>query len=292
MKKILFLFAIAAFAFWGCDYVVTPNQPHTVVIPTSDTVRKIFIEDFTGHTCPNCPKASRKLDSLRAAFPERIIGMAVHIAYFAEPCDSNPHYPPAGALPGTFLEDFRTAEDADYESIYSCSSWPYPNGILNRKPDPINGSLPTAYDDWGTSAAVLLQDSMTAYLKITPSYTSSSRTLNVSVTGEFLCDTTGSYNIALYLVEDGLIASQTDGNVINNSYVFNDVFRGCINSPGFISGQTISTPTTITGHTPISYTFNNFHVNSNFVDSNCKIIAVLINNADRGVLQAAECNLQ
>ncbi|HET7002788.1 MAG TPA: Omp28-related outer membrane protein, partial [Puia sp.] len=76
------------------------------------------------------------------------------------------------------------------------------------------------------------------------------------------------------------------------NYIFDDVFRGCINSPGTISGQAITTPATITGHTPINYTFNGFQVSSNFNDANCKIIAVLINNADRGVLQAAECNLQ
>lgn len=70
----------------SCDYVVAPNQVGTVTVPLSDTVRKIFIEDFTGHTCPNCPTAARMLDSLGDAYPTQIIGMGVHIDYYAEPC--------------------------------------------------------------------------------------------------------------------------------------------------------------------------------------------------------------
>ncbi len=288
MKKSFLFFAIASLSIMGCDKIELPNQPHTVVIPTNDTIRRIFIEDFTGHICQNCPKAARKLDSLKAAYPERIIGMAVHIDYFAGPCPPNPM--PAGSIAGTFSEDFRTPENADYESIYTCSNWSYPNGLINRI-----GLTPVAYDDWPTTAVTLLADSMTAYIKINPNYNSSSRTLNVSVTGEFLCDTTGTYNIALYLVENGLHGSQVDitaSGGIDNNYTFNEVFRGCINSPGTISGQQISTPTNITGHTPINYTSPAFNVSANFNAANCKIIAILINNTDRGVLQAAECNLQ
>lgn len=290
MKKIFSLVAISSIFIWGCDKVDIPQQHFTVVIPTSDTIRKIFIEDFTGHTCPNCPSAARKLDSLKAAYPERVIGMAVHIDFWAEPCDSNPHYPPAGALPGTFQEDFRvTAEDADYESIFQCSQWAFPNGLINRV-GPTND-----INIWPSTVATLLADSMSAYIKITPSFNSTTRILNVSVTGEFLCDTTGTYNIALYLVEDGLTGSQTDNTLpsgINNNYTFNDVFRGCINSPGTISGQQLTLPSSIQSHTSISYTSPAFNVSSNFNAANCKIIAILINNADRGVLQAAECNLQ
>jgi hypothetical protein len=288
MKKVFPYIAVLSLLFMSCDKVLIPQQPHTVVIPTNDTIRKIFIEDFTGHTCPNCPLAARKLDSLKAAYPEQVIGMAIHIDFFSIPCPPNPL--PAGALVGTFGEDFRTTENADYESIYTVSSWAFPSGLINR-----NGTAPIDQSAWSPIVASLLADSMTAYIKINPTFNSSSGVLNVTVTGEFLCDTTGSYNIALYLVESDLHGSQVDNTLsggIDNNYTFDDVFRGCINSPGTISGETITLPATITGHTPINYTSPSFTVNSNFNPANCKIIAILINNADRGVLQAAECDLQ
>ncbi len=291
MKKVISIAAVfSILIFAGCDKVLIPQQPRTVVIPTNDTIRKIFIEDFTGHTCQNCPAAADTLEAIKAAYPERIIAMAVHIDYFAIPCPPNPM--PPGALAGTFTEDFRTAENADYEAIYTSSNWAYPTGIINRMPDPINASLPTPIGAWASAAATILEDSMTAYIKINPSYNSSTRVLNVTVTGEFLCDTTGSYNIALYLVEDDLHGSQVDGSTIDNNYTFDHVFRGCINSPGFISGEPVTLPGIISGHTPINYTSPAFVVSPNFNAAKCHIIAILINNADRGVLQAAEADLQ
>lgn len=291
MKKVFSLVAAVAILALGCDKVLIPQQEHVVVVPTNDTIRKIFIEDFTGHLCQNCPAAARTLDSIKAAFPEQVISMAVHSTYWAEPCDGSPP-PPTGAT-ATFLDDFRTSENADYESIYTISNWNYPTGLINRT---LSNGDPWGVGDWPSTTASLLQDSMTAYLHINPTYNSTTRVLNVTVTGEFLCDTTGSYNIALYLTESGIVGGQIDLTVqpdhIVNNYTFNDVFRGCINTPGLISGEQITLPTNIEGHTPINYTSPSFIVNSNFNAANCKIIAILINNADRGVLQAAEVDLQ
>jgi hypothetical protein len=292
MKKVVSAIAVLSILFAGCDKVLIPQQEHTVVVPTSDTIRKIFIEDFTGHLCQNCPEAAHQLEALKAAYPNQVIGMAVHSTYWAEPCDGNPPVP-TGAT-ATFLDDFRTTENADYEVIYGISNWPYPIGMINRYgTSPID---PLAVEDWASRAATLLQDSMTAYIKINPTYNSTTRVLNVTVTGEFLCDTTGTYNIALYLTESGIIGGQVDESIqpdhIDNFYEFNDIFRGCINTPGTISGELLTLPTTIPGHTAINYTSPSFTVNAAFNDANCKIIAILINNADRGVLQAAEVELQ
>jgi thiol-disulfide isomerase/thioredoxin len=292
MKKIFSLVVISSVLALGCDYVQVPQQAGSGIIPTSDTIRKIFIEDFTGHTCPNCPSAARMIDSLANAFPGQIIGMGVHIDFFAEPCP--PHGLPAGALTGTFTEDFRVpAEDADYNSVFGSNSFPLPAGLVNRSGFP--ASIPSVVSSWPSLVATILSDSMTAYIKINPSYSASTRTLNATVTGKFMRDTSGTFNIALYLVEDGLHGSQTDNTLsggINNNYTFDHVFRGCINSPGTIGGAQIATGTILNGH-QINYTMASaFTVSANFDDTKCKIIAILYNTADYGVLQAAECNLQ
>ncbi|CAN5863311.1 hypothetical protein BH11BAC7_BH11BAC7_21680 [soil metagenome] len=286
MKKLFpFIAFLSILIFSGCDKVLIPQQPHSSVVQVNDTFRKIFIEDFTGHTCQNCPAAAHVLENLKNAYPGQVIGMSVHIDYFAIPCPPNPL--PFGAQPGTFSEDFRSNETSDYQAIYDCANWPYPNGLINR-----SGISPVDHTTWASATASLLADSMTAYIKINPTYNATTRSLNITVTGEFLCDTTGTYNIALYLVESALTGSQVDGSTIDNNYVFNDVLRGCINTPGFISGEQITLPATIPGHTPINYTSPSFTVNANYNSANCKIIAILINNADRGVLQAAEVDVQ
>lgn len=293
MKKVFpFIVFLSLLAFAGCDKVLIPQQPHNSVVQVNDTFRKIFIEDFTGHLCQNCPAAAHVIEDLKAAYPDQVIALAVHSTYWAEPCDGSP-VAPTGAT-ATFLDDFRTTENIDYESIYTISNWAYPTGLINRFGD-ISPTSPLDYTAWSSRAATLLEDSMTAYIKINPTYNATTRVLNVTVTGEFLCDTTGTYSIALYLTESGIVGGQVDQTVqpdhIDNNYTFNDIFRGCINTPGFISGEQITLPTTIPGHTPINYTSPSFTVNANYNAANCKIIAILINNADRGVLQAAEVDL-
>jgi hypothetical protein len=264
MKKVFPVIAFLSVLFFaGCDKVLIPQQPHSSVTQANDTFRKIFIEDFTGHLCQNCPAAAHQLEALKAAYPDQVIGMAVHSTYWAEPCDGNPAVPTGATATNRF-------------------------GTTTIDPIEIG--------DWPSRVATLLQDSMTAYIKINPTYNATTRVLNVTVTGEFLCDTTGTYNIALYLTESGIVGGQIDITLppdhIDNNYTFNDIFRGCINNPGFISGEQVTLPTTIPGHTPINYTSPSFTVNPNFNAANCKIVAILINNADRGVLQAAEVDLQ
>lgn len=293
MKKSFLFFAIASFSFFGCDYVEMPNQTNVVVAPTSDTVRKIFIEDFTGHTCPNCPSAARMIETLKLAYPGQIIPMAIHFDFFAEPCP--PHALPVGALAGTFTEDFRVPlEDADYNAAFQINSWALPNGLINRSGF-TSGSFPLAVDVWDDTVSVLLAKPMTAYIKLTSNFNSTTRALTVDVAGEFMIDTTGTYNIAVYLVEDGIHGSQTDNTLaggIDNNYVFNSVFRGCINTPGTIGGEQVATGT-ILANTPINYsTTNSFTVNAAFIAANCKIVAILYKTSDYGVLQAAECDLQ
>ena len=69
------IFKIVFASLWvlllnACDYVdreVVKNYGKEDVAPIDTTVsedtteiriRKILVEDFTGHTCPNCPKAA------------------------------------------------------------------------------------------------------------------------------------------------------------------------------------------------------------------------------------------
>ena len=48
--------------------------------------KKVLIEDFTGHLCPNCPDAARELDAIHDIYGDQIIGMAIHVSKsFARP---------------------------------------------------------------------------------------------------------------------------------------------------------------------------------------------------------------
>jgi hypothetical protein len=292
MKNIFFALSASLLLFASCDYVDVPHQAGgSIVVPTSDTIRRIFIEDFTGHTCPNCPRAKEMIeDSLQPHYPGHIIAMAVHTDFYATPCA--PNGPPLGAPNGTFTEDFRVpGEDANYESIFTVSGFPFPSLLINRHGFP--SSYPTSVGASPTLVDSILRLPMTAYLKITPNYNAGTRVLNVSVAGKFMVDTLGTFNIALFLTEDSIVAAQED-NLLNPaynlSYTFNGIFRGCINTPGSIIGETTNVGA-ISANTGISYTSPAFTVNSNFNPAHCNIIAILYKTTDYGVLQAAESKL-
>ena len=295
MKKFIFLLGFAGLAFAGCDYVDVPQQAGgTPVVPTSDTIRKILIEDFTGHYCINCPDAARMMDSLQALFPGQIVGLAVHYDYFAEP--SPPHaLPNLQNLPANaFAEDFRAlAEDADYNATFGANNFALPCGMVNHFGFPSN--IPTQVGDWASQAATILAQPMTAYLKINPTYSSSSRQLNVTVDGEFMVDTTGTYNIVIMLVEDGLTGCQLDDDLastIDTAYTFNHVLRCCLDHPGSVQGATVMTGT-IAANSSFSYTLPSVYtIPSGYNAANCRIVAYLYNTADHGILQAAEADVQ
>ena len=69
MKNIFKYIPILLFAFLiSCDEVKNPLKPNngkcgdeTLPVP----IRKILVEDYTGHTCGNCPRAAEKIAYLQ-----------------------------------------------------------------------------------------------------------------------------------------------------------------------------------------------------------------------------------
>ncbi|HLG02517.1 MAG TPA: Omp28-related outer membrane protein [Bacteroidia bacterium] len=293
MKKYLFPIILSAVVIARCDYVDVPRQAGGGgPIPTSDTIRKILLEDFTGHLCTNCPDAALLLDSIQQAFPHQVIGVAVHIGFFANTCPGSPNCP-TGVPAGAFAEDFRSPEENSYDQVFDAISWPLPMGMVNHNGFPLN--IPTPKSSWASLVGTILPQPMTAYLKINPSYNASTRQLNLGVNGLMMVDTTGTYALTIYLLEDSLTGWQTDDNLANgldSEYVFNHVLRACINTPGSILGSTVVTGTIAAG-TPFTYTLPApYYVSTAFNDDHLRIVAYLYKTDDYGVLQAAEAELQ
>ncbi|HTL80832.1 MAG TPA: Omp28-related outer membrane protein [Bacteroidia bacterium] len=284
---------LSAILFSSCDYVKDPIQPHGAG-SANDTVRKVLIEDVTGHLCINCPSGARIIDSLESVFPGQIIPMALHSGFFAEPCP--PHGLPSGAPAGTFGEDFRAPlEDADYDNLFGINGWPNPMGMVNRY-GVYPGQNPTSATAWPDTAAVILADSISAYIKIHPTYNSSNRQLTLTVSGILFDTLIGNYDIAVYLTEDGLHGWQLDNALpppsFDSTYTFNHVFRGSVNNPGHVDGVQVLSGTTNRGAL-ISYNMSTpFTVSSSYNAANCKLVGILYDAATYRVVQADQVNLQ
>ena len=88
-------------------------------------VQNVLIEDYTGHTCPNCPEAARELQAIHDIYGDQIIGMAIHVSKsFARPY----HISQAPQ----FQYDFRTQWGDAWDDFFGISLAGLPRGMINR----------------------------------------------------------------------------------------------------------------------------------------------------------------
>ena len=278
MKKIVLLIhCFALFVFSSCDKVEAPyNEAAIIPVDTTTSVkqRKILIEDFTGHTCPGCPRAAERIAQLQLLKPGRVIAIGEHVSeFFAAP------------EPGIYNIDFRTATGNANDSAFHMSDLGLPTGMVNRLF--IAGSYRTEYASWASIADTLLQKPAEAFITITNTYDTTSRTLNTSVKSEFLTSLNSTFKLAVYITEDSIIAAQKDNLVPNPSdvlnYVHQHVLRTSVNGT---FGETIASGAVA----------NNFSVNKNYSKQistlwkakHCNVVAFIYDAVSKKVIQAEE----
>jgi len=248
--------------------------------PSDSVLRKVLVEDFTGHTCQACPRAHREATRLKGVFGEQMVVIAVHADFWAEPFPSGAPY---------FTYDFRTPLATQIAADFGVIGQPFPKGMINRQLNPITGT-PFVLDwgNWEGKINDLLQQPAEAGLKITPTYDSVSRTVTANVEVTMLSAITDAMELAVYFTEDSIIKWQKDqdaspANVQN--YVHNHVLRGSLNgtygeSLGVLAeGQTV-TKTYSAPLTPIDA-----------VPGKINLVAILSNSATKEVIQAEEVHL-
>ncbi|HPH81296.1 MAG TPA: Omp28 family outer membrane lipoprotein [Flavobacteriales bacterium] len=268
---------------FGCDKIDAPyGESKKTDTTTSDTevvMRKILIEDYTGHYCGNCPRAARTLTQIHDLYGDKIVSLAAHVSdQFAAP--AGVHYP----------EDYRTETGNELDSYFGNSATGLPNGLINRKE--FNGQTIIQYTDWSSRATELLTLQPEAFMWITPSYNTSSRILNVSIKTKILQDIGEGLSIALYLTEDSIISAQKDydqlpDNLVEN-YVHRHMLRGSISGTW---GNTLSAASSyITGE---EYTTTGtFTLPAEWNDEHVEIIAVLYRTANKEVVQAEDQDIK
>src|SRR5688572_579237 len=132
LKSCLLIFAVITWQ--ACDKV-SPPYKETVAAATGS--RKVLVEDYTGHKCGNCPRASTTIYDLKATYGDNLIIMAIHAGQFATTL-------PAGAPYYTY--DFRTPEGNELDTDFGISTAGNPNGMVNRRV--VDGSIIISSTKW------------------------------------------------------------------------------------------------------------------------------------------------
>ncbi len=265
-KRLFIAVPLVVLFFTSCDKVKVPyalakhGNITDTVIGWQDTViptKRVLLEDYTGHKCPNCPAAAAIARSQEAFYHGKLIGLAVHAGYYAIPGS------------GEFAADFRSAAGEEWNTDFLISA--YPSGMINRKE--FNGHQILGSEEWVTDiAAIIDQPPDLNMLILSNTYDSISRKVNSVIYSQFRQSLAGSYNITVCVVENNIISAQDSLSTIIHNYVFNNVLRGSVNGTyGEVLTNSVDPSLTYLGRFSIP-------INTSWVAENCWILAFVSKN--------------
>ena len=261
MKNIFYysIIAITAIFFHACDIVEVPVlEPEpvdtdTTTVDTTDTdttgnnagtgqfpfidtsklntdFQVALVEEFTGHTCQNCPENTDLLNALYESKKKRMSLVAIHAGQFAI---TTPDYP----------YDFRTSYGDDINTQYVPALTPYPCAMVNRQefPDLNNTRMFVTHSNWVDPIQASLGAPAEIALGVATFYDSKTSKYNVRVSIKGLEDLSGEYLINLLAVEDTFVSDQKDERVGGDKHVkdyeHKHVLRGRLNDGSNLFGE-------------------------------------------------------
>lgn len=232
----------------------------------SAIVKKVLIEDFTGHKCQNCPEAAEELHNLQSLHANKVIGIAIHAGYFSEP---NPIEAPR------LTTDFRTEGGNTIHDFFGPEE--YPTGMISRVDHP-NNHLKN-YSSWGTAVSPLIEQAP----KLGICINEICGVINVSLLG--LEDIGDSLKLVVCITEDDIIDWQTVEGIGNvEDYEHNHVLRKIVtnamgNSIGSLAEDEMK-----------DFNFS-YTLEDNWVKGNCHAVAYVYDEITKEVLQVEELKL-
>ncbi|MBR4136520.1 MAG: Omp28 family outer membrane lipoprotein [Bacteroidales bacterium] len=276
MKKILFpiiTICLTLLAF-SCDRVEGPyivlddEETITVDFPDLDPAsvyRKVLIEEYTGHRCPNCPAGHDKLEELITRFGDTLIPVCIHATSLAQPTTEFPDN--LMSATGTEL-----ATDWQIDGI--------PAGVINRANEPM-GSIPAR---WLSKVNAVDRSHVPAAIQLVNQYNDGLLKVNAKVT--LLEPYSSPLRLSLFIVENNIVSPQINGTETIEDYVHNHVLRGSINGT---YGQLLNGTGELTAGESYLYAKSFSFVGTNWKPEHCTVVAILYDKNNHDVTQVECC---
>ncbi len=275
------------FSFVSCDKI---EGPYTSFTGGSDTAacpvpefpavtelkKRVLLEDYTGHTCVNCPKAAVTAHDLKETHGDQLVLLAVHAGFFANPTAS-----------GDFTYDFRSEAGTAWDNFFGVGMVGNPNGLINRRGYPNNHI--TAPAGWGAAITNALATQPLVDLQMMNEYDAAERKLCTHIKTRFVTTVDRNLKLIVVLTESGIIEPQknNDNEVgvvpVIFDYVHNHVLRTAITSTW---GNSVAV-TGVSNPESVVKTFKQI-LHSDYVAENCTVVAFVYDQDTMEVLQAVE----
>ena len=235
-----------------------------------------MLEEYTGHTCINCPLAHQQAQALHNLYGEQLIVVAIHAGSFAA---TQVHGN------GSYSYDWTTPVGNAIFNLFIPSNQPFPTGNVQRKRNS-TGIYPTAYSAWGSYIAPLVIEKPSAKLYLTNTYDAAARTITTRVNTGFIKDITDSLSLSVLYTEDSIVNWQKNGQNDVPDYVHRHALRGSLNgSLGSYLGNVFAKDHGLTK------TYTSTALKADIRPEQVSVVAILYNPATKVVLQVAEKKL-
>ena len=284
MKKILnrVLYSMIALlvVFSACDkieppYIENPGGPDPP--DTTKLVKKVLLEDYTGHTCVNCAEAGVVAHDLQGIYGEQLIVIAVHAGFFAWPVPSDPF----------LTDDFRCDAGEAWNTYFGVELAGNPNGIVNRVPSS-PGNYIVSVDNWDGAINDELQKDPVAGMTIENDFNEGSKKLTTIVKTEFVEELAGTYSLLVCITQDSIISGQknNDPNVgdvpLIEEYVFMHTLQGSMNGDW---GEVLIENPVVDQEYEKTYSIT---FEDDWVPKNCHVVAFVFDEDVKTILQVEE----
>ncbi len=274
LKILSIVLFLSSLAFLSCDKIDPPYITEGNPIVSN---KKVLLEEFTGHKCPNCPQGSKIAHDLQGIYGDKLILISVHAGFFATPNAS-----------GHYTEDFRTTTGDELNTDYNVQS--YPSGMINR----------TSFDDkvvlgksaWATAVNELIAQPEQALLTITHTYTASTKKLDITVATEVVRIIEDPVGVCIYITGDTIAPQENNDPTLGPSPVWEDYDHHdmLVQSIGGTYGEPVNNSELLMVDETYESIFSGT-LKDGWPAGKCKIVAFIYNINTKEVIQAEEVDI-
>lgn len=292
------LIYVIVFSFSSCDVIEGDYMNSGIVDPidSNTVVKKVLIEDFTGHRCPNCPSAAEELAALQDFYGDKVIGIAIHPS-------SQAFSTPSPLNSSSYTYDFRTEFGDNFDDVFGMTDAGLPVGMVNRMGYNINHQL--SKEEWAAVVQTELDKVPIFRISVSSDILNGQGIISVNI--ESLEDLNESYNVVVCLTENNIIEWQTDNTAGDiNDYEHNHVLRTILNSSfgetignnfteGDVWEKNYSVNITDLENQNEDYSLNTLFMGNgnckNWEEENMEIVVYVYNTASYEIVQVEQIHL-
>ena len=276
-KTTLYSFILLAIFFSACK-----EEPIVIPIlsngnPTGGTAieKKIFVEEYTGAGCVNCPDGAAILNDLRSnTYKEKLILVSIHAGFFTKKTQ----------VPKEAKFDFTTAKGNELQ-LFLGEPNGYPAAVINRKVRDANTSslVVESKDQWASIIQAEAKEKAQAKITFKNGFDPVTRNLQINFQIEPSETLLGNYAYTIMITENNVTDAQKTPTGVKTDYVHRHILRDILTAA---QGNAIVEKLTKGASVGKSL---NYTLPTAWKSKNCEVIVILHKiGASKEVVQAQE----